>query len=60
MQIGVCDDQKEIRETIADKVRRLYPAEDIRAYLINFNFVRKYDATTIYLKRGQAVQREER
>lgn len=32
MQIGVCDDQKEIREMIADKVRKLYPAEDIRAY----------------------------
>lgn len=26
-----------------------------RGYLINFNFVRKYDATTIYLKKGQAL-----
>ena len=26
-----------------------------RAYLINFNFIRKYDATTIYLKKGQAL-----
>lgn len=26
-----------------------------RAYLINFNFILKYDATTIYLKRGQAI-----
>lgn len=26
-----------------------------RAYLVNFNYVRKYDATTIYLKRGQAL-----
>ncbi|MDE7477748.1 MAG: LytTR family DNA-binding domain-containing protein [Lachnospiraceae bacterium] len=26
-----------------------------RAYLVNFNFIRKYDATTIYLKRGQAL-----
>lgn len=26
-----------------------------RAYLINFNFVRKYDAATIYLKKGQAL-----
>lgn len=25
-----------------------------RAYLVNFNFIRKYDATTIYLKKGQA------
>ncbi len=26
-----------------------------RAYLVNFNFIIKYDATTIYLKRGQAL-----
>lgn len=26
-----------------------------RAYLINFNFVWKYDAETIYLKKGQAI-----
>ncbi len=26
-----------------------------RAYLVNFNFIRKYDATTIYLKKGQAL-----
>lgn len=26
-----------------------------RGYLINFNFVRKYDAATIYLKKGQAL-----
>lgn len=26
-----------------------------RAYLINFNFIRKYDAAVIYLKRGQAL-----
>ncbi|MBD5530138.1 MAG: response regulator transcription factor [Lachnospiraceae bacterium] len=26
-----------------------------RAYLVNFNFISKYDATTIYLKRGQAL-----
>ncbi len=25
-----------------------------RAYLVNFNFIRKYDASTIYLKKGQA------
>lgn len=26
-----------------------------RAYLVNFNFITKYDATTIYLKKGQAL-----
>lgn len=26
-----------------------------RAYLINFNFILKYDAATIYLKRGEAI-----
>lgn len=26
-----------------------------RAYLVNFNYIRKYDATTIYLKKGQAL-----
>ncbi|MDE6529173.1 MAG: LytTR family DNA-binding domain-containing protein [Lachnospiraceae bacterium] len=26
-----------------------------RAYLVNFNFIRKYDATTIYLQKGQAL-----
>lgn len=26
-----------------------------RAYLVNFRFIRKYDATTIYLKKGQAL-----
>lgn len=25
-----------------------------RAYLVNFNFIRKYDATTIYMEKGQA------
>lgn len=26
-----------------------------RAYLVNFNFIRKYDATTVYMKKGQAL-----
>lgn len=26
-----------------------------RAYLVNFNYIKKYDASTIYLKRGQAL-----
>ena len=32
VQIGICDDQKEIREMIIDKVKKLYPAEDIVSY----------------------------
>ncbi|MCI9174298.1 MAG: response regulator transcription factor [Lachnospiraceae bacterium] len=32
MQIGICDDQKEIREMIMEKVRRCYPTEDMTAY----------------------------
>lgn len=32
MQIGICDDQKEIREMIMDKVKRCYPTEGIIAY----------------------------
>lgn len=26
-----------------------------RAYLVNFNYIKKYDATTIYLEKGQAL-----
>lgn len=26
-----------------------------RAYLVNFNYIRRYDATTIYLEKGQAL-----
>lgn len=32
MQIGVCDDQKEIREMMIDKIKKLYPTEDIISY----------------------------
>lgn len=32
MRIGICDDQKEIREILTDKVKKYYPAEDIAAY----------------------------
>ena len=32
MQIGVCDDQKEIREMILDKVKKFYPMEELIAY----------------------------
>lgn len=32
MRIGICDDQKEVRELLADKVRGLYPSEEIMLY----------------------------
>lgn len=32
MQIGVCDDQQEIRELIIGKVKELYPTEQIASY----------------------------
>ncbi len=33
MQIGICDDQEEIRGMIADRVKKLYPAGDIVVYV---------------------------
>ena len=32
MKIGICDDEKEIREMLQDKVRNLYPKADILLY----------------------------
>lgn len=32
MQIGVCDDQEEIRELIIDKIKKFYPTENITSY----------------------------
>lgn len=32
MQIGVCDEQKEIREMIIDKVKAFYPTEHIPSF----------------------------
>ena len=32
VQIGVCDDQKEIREMIVDKIKKVYPTENIISY----------------------------
>lgn len=32
MRIGVCDDQKEIREMLIEKIGKLYPAEEIVSY----------------------------
>lgn len=41
---------KELEQKVGDDFYRPH-----RAYLVNFNFIRKYDAATIYLKRGQAL-----
>lgn len=41
---------KELEEKAGDEFYRPH-----RAYLVNFNYIRKYDATTVYLKRGQAL-----
>ena len=32
MQIGVCDDQEEMREMLMDKIKKVYPSEDIMPY----------------------------
>ena len=40
---------KELQAKVGDGFYRTH-----RAYLVNFNYIRKYDATTIYLQRGQA------
>lgn len=41
---------KELEAKVGDDFYRSH-----RAYLVNFNYIRKYDATTIYLKKGQAL-----
>ena len=41
---------KELEEKAGDNFYRSH-----RAYLVNFDFVRKYDASVIYLERGQAL-----
>ena len=41
---------KELENKVGDEFYRPH-----RAYLVNFNFIKKYDATTIYLKKGQAL-----
>lgn len=41
---------KELEKKVGDDFYRPH-----RAYLVNFNYIRKYDATTIYLEKGQAL-----
>jgi len=41
---------KELEEKAGDDFYRPH-----RAYLVNFNYIRKYDATTVYLENGQAL-----
>ncbi len=41
---------KELEEKAGEEFYRPH-----RAYLVNFNYIRKYDATTIYLTKGQAL-----
>ena len=41
---------KELEKKVGDGFYRSH-----RAYLVNFNFIKKYDATTIYLENGQAL-----
>ncbi len=41
---------KELEEKAGDDFYRTH-----RSFLVNFGFIRKYDATTVYLKRGQAL-----
>ena len=41
---------KELEEKAGDDFFRTH-----RSYLVNFGFIRKYDATTVYLKKGQAL-----
>ena len=41
---------KELEEKAGDEFYRTH-----RSFLVNFDFIRKYDATTIYLEKGQAL-----
>ena len=41
---------KELEEKAGDEFYRTH-----RSFLVNFDFIRKYDATTVYLKKGQAL-----
>ena len=40
----------ELEEKAGDEFYRTH-----RSFLVNFDFIRKYDATTVYLKKGQVL-----
>ena len=42
---------RELEEKAGDKFYRTH-----RSFLVNFGYIRKYDATTVYLKKGQALK----
>ena len=41
---------KELEEKAGDEFYRTH-----RSFLVNFDFIRKYDATTVYLEKGRAL-----
>ena len=41
---------RELEEKAGDEFYRTH-----RSFLVNFGYIRKYDATTVYLKKGQAL-----
>jgi DNA-binding LytR/AlgR family response regulator len=41
---------RELEAKAGDKFYRTH-----RSFLVNFRFIKKYDATTVYLKKGQAL-----
>lgn len=49
MRIAICDDEKEIRELIAAKVRKQYPSEDIVTYPSGEEVVRHAQAIDILI-----------
>lgn len=50
MDIEYYGKMKDLEKKAGDEFYRPH-----RAYLVNFNFIRKYDTATIYLKKGQAL-----
>ena len=48
--IGYYGKMRELEEKAGDGFYRTH-----RSFLVNFGYIRKYDATTVYLKKGQAL-----
>ena len=46
---------KELEEKAGDEFYRTH-----RSFLVNFGFIRKYDATKVYLKKGQAIMAKQK